>query len=163
MNEKKEVVLTKEGLENLKKEYRHLIDVERPNVIEDLKNARAMGDLSENADYDAARNKQADVEGKIKEIEALLASAKVIDIKKNDKTAGIGKTIDLEVVGTEKKLVICIVSSEEADALSNPEKMKISNSSIVGNCLNGHKIGDIVTIKVAKPYDVKILDVKITD
>ena len=74
----KEIVLTQEGYENLQAEYRNLIDVERPQVIEALQNARAMGDLSENADYDAARNKQAEIEGRITEIENILANAKIV-------------------------------------------------------------------------------------
>lgn len=78
----KDLVLTKEGVEQLTKEYRNLIDVQRPEVIEALKNARAMGDLSENADYDAARNKQAEIEGRIKEIESILADAKIVEEKK---------------------------------------------------------------------------------
>ena len=81
-----ELVLTKEGLEKLNAEYRNLIDVERPAVIEALQNARAMGDLSENADYDAARNKQAEIEGRIKEIEHILASVKIVDETKKGKT-----------------------------------------------------------------------------
>ena len=73
----KDIILTQEGLDKLNAEYRNLIDVERPQVIEALQNARAMGDLSENADYDAARNRQAEIEGRINEIENILANAKV--------------------------------------------------------------------------------------
>ena len=82
----KEYILTKEGLDKLNAEYRSLIDDERPAVIEALQNARAMGDLSENADYDAARNKQAEIEGRIKEIEHILANVKVVEENKKSKT-----------------------------------------------------------------------------
>lgn len=76
MNE--EILLTKEGIKDLQEELDNLINVIRPEVIEELKEARAQGDLSENADYDAARNRQAEVEGRIKEIESLLTKAKEI-------------------------------------------------------------------------------------
>ncbi len=162
MNEKEKKEITKEGLEALEKELRDLIDVKKPEVIEKLANARAMGDLSENADYDAARNEQARIEARIKELEYIKANYKVVEIKKGDKTASIGKTVSFERLDNHKTFTISIVSSQEADALSNMDKMKISNQSPIGISLDGHKVGDVVTIKIAKPYEVKILDIKIT-
>ena len=87
-NIKKEVV-TKEYYEQLQAQYRHLIDVERPQVLEELATARAQGDLSENADYDAARNKQAIIEGQIRDLEFTLSNIEVADVKasKNKITA----------------------------------------------------------------------------
>lgn len=79
MAENEEQILTKEGKRQLEQELHHLINEVRPEVIEELKAARAQGDLSENADYDAARTRQADVEGEIKRIEALLNNCRVID------------------------------------------------------------------------------------
>ena len=91
----KDIILTQEGLDKLNAEYRNLIDVERPQVIEALQNARAMGDLSENADYDAARNRQAEIEGRINEIENILANAKVVEAGKT-KAINISNTVTFE-------------------------------------------------------------------
>ncbi|ARU92081.1 transcription elongation factor GreA [Spiroplasma clarkii] len=77
----KEIILTNEGLEKLQNELQHLLNIVRPQVIQELVEARAQGDLSENADYDAARNRQAEVEARIKEIETMLSKVKIIDEK----------------------------------------------------------------------------------
>ena len=94
MNEKKEIIVSKEYYEERQKEYRRLLDVERPKVLDDLNAARAMGDLSENADYDAARNKQAEIEARITELEFLLDNAKIIE------SEGKGKTINISSIVT---------------------------------------------------------------
>jgi transcription elongation factor GreA len=159
----KNIELTKEGVDKLNVEYRELIDIERPKIYEALQNARGMGDLSENADYDTARDRQAEVEGRIKEIESILANAKIVDVKKNDKSISIGKTITVSFVKSGLKKVFQLVSSQESDALTDPKKIKVSNVSPVGAALLGHKVGDVVTIdNVANPYDVEIVDVKVT-
>lgn len=75
----KEIILTKEGLEEKRQELKHLLEVVRPEVIQELVEARNQGDLSENADYDAARNRQAEVEARIKEVETMIAKAKIIE------------------------------------------------------------------------------------
>ena len=96
MAENEEQILTKEGKRQLEQELHHLINEVRPEVIEELKAARAQGDLSENADYDAARTRQADVEGEIKRIEALLNNCRVIDEDDNtgnEKVVKIGSTV----------------------------------------------------------------------
>ena len=82
MVEAEKIFLTKKGVEELQEEFRNLIDVERPNVIKDLQEARAQGDLSENADYDAARARQAEVEARIKQIEHILAMFKLLKMKR---------------------------------------------------------------------------------
>ena len=155
----KEIILTKEGLEQLQAEYRNLIDVERPQVIEALQNARAMGDLSENADYDAARNRQAEIEGRINEIENILANAKVVEAGKT-KSINISNIVTFEDLSDNSVLTVKIVSSIEADPLTNPDKMKISNECPLGAALIGHKVGDEVTVKANKEYKVKIIDFK---
>ena len=155
----KEFVLTKEGLEQLNKEYRNLIDVERPEVIEALNNARAMGDLSENADYDAARNKQAQVEARIKEIETILANAKVVSDKKG-KTINISNVVTFKDLSCGETLEVKIVSSIESDPLSDPKHMKISNECALGVALIGKKAGDKVTVKADEPYEIEIIEVK---
>ena len=161
MSVNKEIVLTKQGVEDLNKEYRELIDIERPAVIEALQNARSMGDLSENADYDAARNHQAKIEDRIKEIENILANAKLVDVNKKDKAISLGKTVTYEIVSSGKKVTVSIVSSEESSPV-NGGKMKISNECPIGVALIGHRNGDVVTVKTSKPYDIKVLEVTVT-
>ena len=155
----KEIILTKEGVEQLNKELRNLIDVERPAVIEALQNARAMGDLSENADYDAARNRQAEVEGRIKEIEQILANATIVEEKKG-KTINISNTVKFKDLSLGEILEVKIVSSIESDPLSDSSNIKISNECGLGAALIGHKVGDTVTVRAAEPYEIEILEVK---
>lgn len=156
----KDLILTQEGVENLKKEYRHLLDVERPAVIEQLQNARAMGDLSENADYDAARNKQAEIEGRIKEIEAILADAKIIADNKKAREVKVSNTVTYKDLTTGEVDTVKIVSSIESDPLTDLNNKKISNVCALGAALIGHTVGDKVTVKAVKPYDVEIVDIK---
>lgn len=162
MSEKK-IEITAQGLKDYKEELKNLIDVKKPEVIEKLQNARAMGDLSENADYDAARNEQAQIEARIKELEYLINNAKVVEIKNSDKNScGLGKTVTFERVDNNKKVVIKIVSSQEANVLSD-DVLKISNQSPIGVSLEGHKVGDVVVVKTAKgQYEVKVLKVEVT-
>src|SRR5574344_141720 len=155
----KDLVLTKEGVEQLNKEYRNLIDVQRPDVIEDLKNARAMGDLSENADYDPARNRQAEVEARIKEIESILANAKIVEEKKG-RTINISNTVKFKDLSSGEIIEVKIVSSIESDPLNNPKHMKVSNECSLGVALIGKKAGDKVTVRAVEPYDIEILEVK---
>ncbi len=155
----KEFILTQEGLEDLQKEYRRLIDEERPQVIEALQNARAMGDLSENADYDAARTKQAEVEARIKEIEAILANAKVVSESKKKNDVRISSTVKFRDVALNKEFTVKIVSSIEADPLSDPNNMRISNECALGQALIGSRVGEKVTVNAAHPYEVEILEI----
>ena len=155
----KEFILTQEGLEDLQKEYRRLIDEERPQVIEALQNARAMGDLSENADYDAARTKQAEVEARIKEIEAILANAKVVSESKKKNDVRISSTVKFRDVALNIEFTVKIVSSIEADPLSDPNNMRISNECALGQALIGSRVGEKVTVNAAHPYEVEILEI----
>ncbi len=150
-----EYKLTKSGIEDLEKELRELIDYVRPEVIEQIAAARAQGDLSENADYDAARNRQAEVEGRIKQIEDILANAVVIDTNTKDNRVGIGDSVVLENQDG-KRVTYRIVGTIEADPLNN----KISDVSPLGSKLIGHKKGDSVTIVIRdKSTKYKILEV----
>ena len=155
----KDIILTQEGLDKLNAEYRNLIDVERPQVIEALQNARAMGDLSENADYDAARNKQAEIEGRITEIENILANAKIVAEGKT-KAINISSVVTFEDLSDNTQLTVKIVSSIEADPISDPNNLKISNECPLGAALIGHKVGDEVTVKTTPSYKVRIIDFK---
>ncbi len=150
------VILTKDGVKKLKDELRHLIDVERPEVIEQLTFARSQGDLSENADYDAARSRQAEVEGRIKQIEDILATAKIVDDKpKNSKCVSIGSKVAVRDLNLDRESVYTIVGTVE----SNPFAGKISNDSLLGSALVGKQVGDKVIVKTANPYEVEILKI----
>ncbi|HKL72713.1 MAG TPA: transcription elongation factor GreA [Candidatus Onthovivens sp.] len=158
----KEILLTEEGRADLDKELRNLIDIERPDVIEQLQNARANGDLSENADYDAARNRQASIEGRIKEIENIIAVAKTVKEEKKAKVINISNTVEFERLDTNKIEKVKIVSSIESNPLvDDPNQIvKISNVCALGTALVGSKVGDEVTVKVLKPYNIKIISFK---
>lgn len=148
------IELTKEGEAKLNKELRHLIDIDRPEVLEQLAAARAQGDLSENADYDAARNKQAEVEARIKEIENILANAKIIDEKtKVSKLVALGSTVEIKDLSDNSKATYTIVGTVEA----NPTKGLISNVSPLGKAIIGKKVGDVCVVRVAREYKVEIL------
>ena len=156
----REIYLTQEGLEKKKKQYRQLVDVERVEVIEQLQAARAMGDLSENADYDSARNRQAEIEGKIAELENIIANAVVVESNKQSKTIGISNIIRILDLSENEEYTVKIVSSTESDPLSDPSLMKISNVCPLGEALINAKLNDVVTVKTAKPYQVKVLEIK---
>ncbi len=153
MNEK--VYVTKQGLEEMQKELEYLKMEKRPTVIEALKEARALGDLSENAEYDAALNEQAEVETRIKSLEQMLEKATVIEKNSTDKVS-IGNTVELEYVADGSKEIYYIVGSQEADPFEN----KISNESPIAKAILNLEVGDIG--KVESPngqYEVKILNI----
>ena len=156
----REIYLTQEGLDDIKKQYRQLVDVERVEVIEQVQAARAMGDLSENADYDSARNRQAEIEGKIAELENIIANAVVVESNKQSKTIGISNIIRILDLSENEEYTVKIVSSIESDPLSDPSLMKISNVCPLGEALINAKLNDVVTVKTAKPYQVKVLEIK---
>ena len=157
MSEKKKVYLTEQGYENLKKELDDLINVKRPANINAIKEARALGDLSENADYDAARAEQAEIEGRIKQVEVMLENAEIIKETSKDKV-GIGSTVAIEYLDDEdEEDEYTIVGSQEAD----PFSFKISNESPIAKALLSKKVGDIVTVESPNgSYQVKITSIK---
>ena len=154
------IVLTKAGKEKLEKELRELIDHTREEVKRQLTEARAQGDLSENADYDAARNRQAEVEGRIKEIENILSNAEVIDDenksgKKGNKVA-LGSVVTIKFLETGKEGKYMIVGTVESDPFNN----KISNACPLGEALIGKVVGDVVDVKGPKNvYKVEVLKI----
>lgn len=153
MSKDKELYVTEEGLEEIKKELEELKLVKRPEVISALKDARAQGDLSENAEYDAARTEQAVVESRIKELETMLERAVVIE-KVNTDVVSIGTKVTIEYVDDEDQEEYSIVGSQEADPFSN----KISNESPIAKAILGLKVGDVVSVESPNgKYDVKIL------
>ena len=124
MSEKKKVFLTQEGFNEIKEELDNLINVKRPENIVAIKEARALGDLSENADYDAARNEQAEIEARIKKLESIIENVEIIDEVTTDEV-GLGNTVKISYVGDDDEDEYKIVGSQEAD----PFESKISNES----------------------------------
>ena len=155
MTEKKETYLTEDGLEELKKELEYLKTEKRPEVINALKEARALGDLSENAEYDAARTEQAEVENKISEIEAMLENAELIKDVNTNKVS-IGTTVTLKYVEDDETDTYTIVGSKEADPFAN----KISNESPLAKAIIGAKKGQYVMVDSPNgKYQVEILEI----
>ena len=149
--------VTQQGLDDLNKELRHLIEVERPDIIEDLKAARAQGDLSENADYDTARDRQARVEARVREIEATLDNVEIIDSHAGGhKKVALGATVTIMDYGINEEDTFTIVGSVEADPLNG----KLSNVSPLAQAMLDKEVDDVVKVDVDSPYEVKILDIK---
>ncbi len=155
MKEKK-TLLTEEGLNDLKKELDELINVKRPANLKAIKEARALGDLSENADYDAAKNDQAELEGRIKKIEKMLENYEIIENKSSDKV-GLGSTVEIKYVDDDETDEYKIVGSQEAD----PFMSKISNESPIAKALLNKKVGDIVDVESPNGvYKIEITGIK---
>lgn len=151
------VYVTKEGLVELEKEYEHLIHVVRKEVIEDLQAARAQGDLSENADYDAARDRQARIESRIRELDLMLSNVEIIDEKKEGhRMVRLGSTLEVLDLETKQTKEYTIVGSVEADPLNG----RLSNMTPLAMALLEHHEGDIVKVNVDNPYEVKIVKIK---
>ncbi|MDC6486482.1 MAG: hypothetical protein RIQ77_347 [Pseudomonadota bacterium] len=154
-----QIPMTRNGVERLKEELQQLKSQDRPNIIQAIAEARAQGDLSENAEYDAAKEKQGFIEGRISEIEAKLSNVQIIDpasLNAEGKCV-FGATIDLEDLDDEKKVTYQIVGDDEADIKSN----KISISSPIARALIGKELGDVVEVETPggiKSYE--IMDVK---
>ena len=157
MKEKEPIYLTQEGYEDLKKELDDLVNVKRPANIIAIKEARALGDLSENADYDSAKNEQAVIEGRIARIEKMLENAEIIEEGATD-TVSLGSTVTIAYEDDEDETdEYKIVGSQEAD----PFMSKISNESPIAQALLNRKVGDIVTVESPNgTYQVKITEIK---
>ena len=155
MKQKREFLLTSEGYLELETELNNLKSDDRPRIIEAIKEARAQGDLSENADYDAARDEQAKIEARIQELEYMLEHAKIIEKAKGDRVE-VGTTVTVKYVDDDEEEVYSIVGSMEADPFEN----KISNESPIGKAIMNKKVGE--TISVESPngsYDIKIVSI----
>src|SRR3990167_2616614 len=147
------VYLTAEGLAKLKKEYEHLTSVKRKEVTARIAKAREYGDISENSEYDTAREEQSFVEGRILELEDILRNAQVIETSKRSDAVQIGSKVKVEVEGEADEFII--VSSVEAD----PMQGKISNESPVGKALIGSKVGDVVSVASTIRSTYRILEI----
>ena len=143
----KNVFLTQEGLEKLQQELENLKTVRRKEVAERLKQAIGFGDLSENSEYDDAKNDQASIEGEIQRLEEMLINVQVIEdgIKVDDGTITIGAKVTIRFVGDDEdeEEEYKIVGTVEADPMNN----RISNESPVGKAIIGHRVGDIVDVE----------------
>ena len=148
--------VTKEGFEEMKKELEYLQTEKRPEVIESLKEARSLGDLSENAEYDAARTEQAEVEARIATLTSMIENAEVIEEADTDEVS-IGNVVEIEYIEDGEKETYTIVGSTEADPFEN----KISNESPIAVAIMGKKKGQ--KAKVSSPngeYEVKVVNIK---
>ena len=145
MEENKEVILTQEGFDNLEKELEYLKTETRSEIAERIKVALGFGDLSENSEYDEAKNAQAANEDKIAELEAKLRFAKIIDDSEIDtKKVQIGNTVKVLDMEFDEEVEYTIVGTTEADITQN----KISNESPIGSALLGAKKNEVVEVQV---------------
>ncbi len=149
------VPLTLRGAELLREELQRLKSVERPNVIQAIAEARAQGDLSENAEYDAARERQGFLEGRIADIESKLANAQIIDPRQLDADGRVvfASTVDLEDLSSGEKVRYQIVGDDEADI----KEGRISVSSPIARALIGREVGDVAEVRApggVREYEV---------
>ncbi|MBI4004619.1 transcription elongation factor GreA [Candidatus Roizmanbacteria bacterium] len=151
----KKIQLTKEGYETLQKEYRELKEHKRPAAVERLQKARAMGDLSENSEYTAAKEDLALVEGRVQELEEILRDVEIIDQQIGDRVVKIGKSVTVEREG--ERATYMIVGEFEAD----PMNKKLSHTSPIGKALLGRKVDEVVKINTpAGKTTYSIVDIK---
>jgi len=150
--------MTKEGLEKLEQELDNLKLVKRPEVIERIKIARSYGDLSENSEYEAAKDEQAFIEGRISTVETMIRYAEIVNNANIDKNeVALGKAVVFQEIGDDEEEEYEIVGTAEADPFSG----KISNESPIAQALIGRKVGDVVKIPLPMgEIEVKIVDVK---
>src|SRR5688500_16725456 len=156
----RDVLLTPEGLENLKKEIEHLSTEKRREVAARIKEAREFGDISENSEYDDAKNEQAMLEARIASLEEKLRSASVIDAKElSNDVVRVGSVVNVKDETSGKSLQYTIVGSTEA----NPGENKLSNESPVGKALLGNKRGDVVSVTLpnGKARELKITKIDV--
>lgn len=157
MSNNDKVYLTDEGFLELETELNELKNVKRPAVIKALKEARALGDLSENADYDAARSEQAQVEGRIQELEKILENVHIIEKGSTD-SVSLGTTVKIKYIDDDDDEIeeYLIVGSKEAD----PSNNKISNESPLARAIMNAKVGEVRSVESPNgTYDVKIIEI----
>ncbi|GKT02545.1 transcription elongation factor GreA [Furfurilactobacillus sp. WILCCON 0119] len=161
MAEEKTYPMTEEGLKNLEEELEHLKLVTRPEIIERIKIARSYGDLSENSEYESAKDEQSNIESRISLVEAMIHNAEIIDNSgvASDEVS-LGKNVTFKELPDEEPETYTIVGAAEAD----PTTGKISNDSPIAQSLIGHKVGDEVEVKLpVGSMQVAILTVENAD
>lgn len=157
MSNENKVYLTDEGFLELETELNELKNIKRPAVIKALKEARALGDLSENADYDAARSEQAQVEGRIQELEKIMENVQIIEKTSTD-SVGLGSTVKIKYIDDDDDEIeeYRIVGSKEAD----PSNNKISNESPLAIAIMNAKVGEVRAVESPNgQYDVEIVEI----
>lgn len=154
----KKNILTYQGLQKLEDELQNLKVVRRKEVAQKIKEAREQGDLSENAEYDAAKDEQRDIEARIEQLEAILKNVEVVDEDEVDtEVVGIGRTVTVYDYEFDEEIVFHIVGSTEADIMKN----KISDESPVGMALKGARVGEEVIVEAPDgEFKYRILDIK---
>ncbi|MDD7311876.1 MAG: transcription elongation factor GreA [Clostridiaceae bacterium] len=155
----KQYKLTKERLEELKAELEHLKTVREHEVAELIKEARGFGDLSENSEYDEAKNEQGKLYSRIAELEAIIPNAIIIDESAGtDKGVNIGATVVVERLENGDRTEFTLVGSQEANHKAKP--MRLSDESPFGKAVMGHHVDDVVTIEApAMSFQVKIVSI----
>jgi transcription elongation factor GreA len=149
--------ISKEKRKELEKELEYLKTEKRMEIAEALETARGFGDLSENAEYQEARRMQAETEARIKEVEGLLARAKIVSKSKKNNEVAIGSKVTLEKKGSKAKIIYELVGASEADVLEN----KISNESPLGEALLGKKKGEQFDFETpGGKVSYKVVDIK---
>jgi transcription elongation factor GreA len=152
-----ETFLTKDGKDELESRLDYLIKVKRAEMAERVKQAREFGDISENAEYDAAKDEQGMVEDEIKKLEFMLANAVIIDDVKKTKKVGMGSTVTIKDIKNGEVAEYQVVGSAEANFL----KMRISNESPLGSSLLNKKKGETIIVKApAGELSYEIMDIK---
>lgn len=163
MSESKKNILTSEGLKAYEDELKYLKETKRHEIAQKIKEAREQGDLSENAEYDAAKDEQRDVEKRIEDLEKILKDVELVDIDEIDlDKISVGCSVRILDVEFNEELEYKLVGSKEADSLRG----KISNESPVGAALIGHKVGDTVKVETqAGEIAYKVLEIhnRVTD
>ena len=150
-----EILLTAKGFAELEEELNELRTTKREENIQAIKEARSHGDLSENSEYDAARDEQAKIEARIQELEYKLEHATIIDNKGSDKV-NVGSNVTILYVDDDEEDTYSIVGSLEADPFEN----KVSNESPIGVALIGSKVGDVISVEGPNgSYDIKVLKI----
>ncbi len=152
-----QILLTKEGYDKVVKEHEELISVKRAEVAERIKEAISYGDISENSEYDSAKNEQAELEERINKLEQMLRRAKIIDENEvPGDIVSVGSKVKVMDIKTKEEILFIIVGSTEAD----PFEDKISNESLVGSSLLGKKVGAKVEIHVPDgTINYKVVDI----
>lgn len=155
MANKEEILLTAKGFAELEEELNELRTTKREENIQAIKEARSHGDLSENSEYDAARDEQAKIEARIQELEYKLEHATIIDASNKD-TVNVGCDVTILYVDDDEEDTYSIVGSLEADPFEN----KVSNESPIGAALIGSKVGDVIPVVGPNgTYDIKVLKI----
>ncbi len=150
-------LLTKEKIQKLQQELKKLIEKDRVQVIQEIKDARAQGDLSENAEFDSAREKQGVIEDRIIELEDLLENSDVLTKQSSNSTVSIGSTVEIQRDKSTQTEKFTIVTTYETDPFEN----KISNQSPLAIALMGSKKGDVVIVEAPDKYEVEIINITI--